>query len=37
MPGSACAAPGLWVQHQSDLDLGLPAPLRSLLERLLPA
>ncbi|MEO0003370.1 MAG: A/G-specific adenine glycosylase [Pseudomonadota bacterium] len=35
--GSDGAAPGLWVGRQADLDLGLPAPLRSLLERLLPA
>ena len=34
---SAPAAPGLWVSRRAELDIGLPAPLRSLLERLLPA
>lgn len=36
-PFSGQAASGLWVSRRADLDLGLPAPLRSLLERVLPA
>jgi len=34
---SVPAAPGLWVCRRAGLDIGLPAPLRTLLERLLPA
>ncbi len=35
--GDAMAQPGLWVRSRAELEIGLPAPLRSLLERLLPA
>ena len=35
--GSPAAQPGLWVASRAELGIGLPAPLRSLLERLLPA
>ena len=35
--GATVAPSGIWVGRQSDLGIGLPAPLRSLLERLLPA
>lgn len=35
--GEAMAQPGLWVRHRAELEIGLPAPLRGLLERLLPA
>lgn len=34
---ASAAAPGIWVRSRSELDIGLPAPLRGLLERLLPA
>ncbi|MEY5099017.1 MAG: A/G-specific adenine glycosylase [Pseudomonadota bacterium] len=34
---AAPAAAGLWVRRGAELDIGLPAPLRSLLERVLPA
>ena len=34
--GGAGTLPGRWVGTQSELDIGLPAPLRGLLERLLP-
>ncbi|MEN9905400.1 MAG: hypothetical protein RLZZ555_1965, partial [Pseudomonadota bacterium] len=33
----ATAQPGLWVRRRDELGLGLPAPLRGLLERLLPS
>ncbi len=35
--GAPVAAPGIWVGSQAHLGVGLPAPLRGLLERLLPA
>ena len=35
--GMSAAAPGIWVGSHAELGVGLPAPLRGLLERLLPA